>query len=294
MLDRVCLDAATPDLRGKGFVFDRVTPREGIRHATVAGVVFHDAGPRQRHSSPDLHGLLCERDDPMDQGAAPRRRHLPRRRRARRLLLADCRRPRRTRRARDRRRAQPRRLFGASRASRGQRESRTSKPATGAWPSVRDRSRCTCPRRESSRLQRHTASTAGLDGHRDPLCGGSTTVWTTGASANRSDEDRCRGRGAAGAGRRRRAPARRGRAARDDRDQRAATRRSRQQPGGARRVISTALGFEPARLVSGRAVRVARADIDLDPAHERDCLFVHGTALGVDARRHGLTAIRPV
>ena len=56
----------------------------------------------------------------------------------------------------------------------------------------------------------------------------------------------------------------------------------------------TALGFEPARLVSGRAVRVARTDIDLDPAHERDCLFVHGTALGVDARRHGLTAIRPV
>ena len=56
----------------------------------------------------------------------------------------------------------------------------------------------------------------------------------------------------------------------------------------------TALGFEPARLVSGRAVRVARTDIDLDPAHERDCLFVHRTALGVDARRHGLTAIRPV
>ena len=30
-----------------------------------------------------------------------------------------------------------------------------------------------------------------------------------------------------------------------------------------------ALGFEPARLVRGRAVRVARADIDLDPRHER-------------------------
>ena len=55
-----------------------------------------------------------------------------------------------------------------------------------------------------------------------------------------------------------------------------------------------ALGFEPARLVSGRAIRVARTDIDLDPGHERDCLFVHGTAMGGDARRHGLTAIRPV
>ena len=39
-----------------------------------------------------------------------------------------------------------------------------------------------------------------------------------------------------------------------------------------------ALGFEPARLVSGRAVRVARTDIDLDTAHERDRLFVHRTA----------------
>jgi FkbM family methyltransferase len=40
-----------------------------------------------------------------------------------------------------------------------------------------------------------------------------------------------------------------------------------------------ALGFAPARLVSGRAVRVARTDIDLDPSHERDYLFVHRTSL---------------
>jgi FkbM family methyltransferase len=38
-----------------------------------------------------------------------------------------------------------------------------------------------------------------------------------------------------------------------------------------------ALGFEPARLAGGRAVRVARTDIDLDPAHERDYLFIHRT-----------------
>jgi FkbM family methyltransferase len=39
------------------------------------------------------------------------------------------------------------------------------------------------------------------------------------------------------------------------------------------------LGFEPARLAHGRAMRMERADIDLDPAHERDRLFVHVTAL---------------
>jgi len=39
-----------------------------------------------------------------------------------------------------------------------------------------------------------------------------------------------------------------------------------------------ALGFEPARLSRGRAMRVARTDVNLDPAHEWDCLFVHRTA----------------
>ena len=55
-----------------------------------------------------------------------------------------------------------------------------------------------------------------------------------------------------------------------------------------------ALGFVPARLARGRVVRAARADMDLDPRHERDCLFVHATAISGDARRHDLTAIRPV
>jgi FkbM family methyltransferase len=40
-----------------------------------------------------------------------------------------------------------------------------------------------------------------------------------------------------------------------------------------------ALGFEPARLSHGRAMRVARTDIDLDPARECDRLFVHTTTL---------------
>ena len=40
-----------------------------------------------------------------------------------------------------------------------------------------------------------------------------------------------------------------------------------------------ALGFEPARVSHGRAKRVARTDIDLDPAHERDRLFIHIAAL---------------
>ena len=40
-----------------------------------------------------------------------------------------------------------------------------------------------------------------------------------------------------------------------------------------------ALGFDPARLVRGRALRVARTDLDFDPMHEWDCLFVHRTAL---------------
>jgi FkbM family methyltransferase len=44
----------------------------------------------------------------------------------------------------------------------------------------------------------------------------------------------------------------------------------------------TALGFEPARVVGGRAVCIRRTDLDLDPAHERDCLFAHRTALGAD------------
>jgi hypothetical protein len=39
-----------------------------------------------------------------------------------------------------------------------------------------------------------------------------------------------------------------------------------------------ALGFEPARLVYGRAIRVARATVDLDPTHEWDRLFVHRAA----------------
>jgi hypothetical protein len=40
-----------------------------------------------------------------------------------------------------------------------------------------------------------------------------------------------------------------------------------------------ALGFEPARLSRGRAMRVARTDVDLDPAREWDCLLVHRTTL---------------
>jgi FkbM family methyltransferase len=40
-----------------------------------------------------------------------------------------------------------------------------------------------------------------------------------------------------------------------------------------------AVGFEPARLSHGRAMRVARTDIDLDPARECDRLFVHTTTL---------------
>jgi FkbM family methyltransferase len=39
------------------------------------------------------------------------------------------------------------------------------------------------------------------------------------------------------------------------------------------------LGFEPARLARGRVIRVARAGVDLDPTHEHDCLFVHASAL---------------
>ncbi len=40
-----------------------------------------------------------------------------------------------------------------------------------------------------------------------------------------------------------------------------------------------ALGFQPARVSHGRAMRVARTDIDLDPARESDRLFVHTTSL---------------
>jgi FkbM family methyltransferase len=39
------------------------------------------------------------------------------------------------------------------------------------------------------------------------------------------------------------------------------------------------LGFEPARLSRGRAVRVAHTDVDLDPGCEWDGLFVHTTTL---------------
>lgn len=39
-----------------------------------------------------------------------------------------------------------------------------------------------------------------------------------------------------------------------------------------------ALGFEPARLAHGRAVPIPHAQVDLDPAHEWDRLFVHRTA----------------
>jgi FkbM family methyltransferase len=38
-----------------------------------------------------------------------------------------------------------------------------------------------------------------------------------------------------------------------------------------------ALGFEPARIIGGRAIRVPRADVDLHPEHEHDRLFVHRT-----------------
>jgi FkbM family methyltransferase len=41
-----------------------------------------------------------------------------------------------------------------------------------------------------------------------------------------------------------------------------------------------ALGFEPARLVHGRAIRVDRANVDLDPAREWDRLFVHRVLKG--------------
>lgn len=40
-----------------------------------------------------------------------------------------------------------------------------------------------------------------------------------------------------------------------------------------------ALGFEPARLVWGRAVRAGRSSVDIDPTRERDYLFVHRTSL---------------
>ena len=40
-----------------------------------------------------------------------------------------------------------------------------------------------------------------------------------------------------------------------------------------------ALGFQPARLSHGRAMPVARTDVNLDPAREWDGLFVHTTAL---------------
>jgi FkbM family methyltransferase len=36
-----------------------------------------------------------------------------------------------------------------------------------------------------------------------------------------------------------------------------------------------ALGFEPARVAHGRAIRVDRTNVDLDPTHEWDRLFVH-------------------
>ena len=39
-----------------------------------------------------------------------------------------------------------------------------------------------------------------------------------------------------------------------------------------------ALGFEPARVVHGRAIRVDRTNLDLDPTHEWDRLFVHRAA----------------
>ena len=39
-----------------------------------------------------------------------------------------------------------------------------------------------------------------------------------------------------------------------------------------------ALGFEPARLGRGRVIRLARANVDLDPEHEWDRLFVHRSA----------------
>jgi len=49
-----------------------------------------------------------------------------------------------------------------------------------------------------------------------------------------------------------------------------------------------ALGFEPARLVGGRAVRIARTDIDLDPTHEQDCLFVHCATLWAESTGKGM------
>ena len=144
MLDRVISAMRPVTLKGKGFVLDYVTPRQGIRHATVAGTYVDDAGPRERHPSPDLHGLFRERDDPMDQGAAPPWRIVPRRRRSRRLLLVDCGRSGRPRRTCVRRRAQPGRVLDASRAPRRQRDLARRTRATGAWPSGTDRSCCTC------------------------------------------------------------------------------------------------------------------------------------------------------
>ena len=40
-----------------------------------------------------------------------------------------------------------------------------------------------------------------------------------------------------------------------------------------------ALGFAPARLARGGVIRASRTDMDLDPTHEWDGLFVHDAAL---------------
>ena len=122
MLDRVVSTLRPLTVRGKGFVFDRVTPREGIRHATIAGAYAMRLDLANIIHRQIYMGCFANAMTRWTRSLLHARRHIPRRRRSRRLLLADCGRPSGTRRTRVRYRAQSGRLFSAACASRHQRD----------------------------------------------------------------------------------------------------------------------------------------------------------------------------
>ena len=264
MLDTVISVMRPVTLRGKGFVFDYVTPRKGIRHATVAGsyvmtLDLENAIHRQIYMGCFANAmtrwartLLNAGGTFLDVGA-----HVG----YFSLIAAD-------------RVGREGRVFAMEpnpvvfrRSVRTWRpiKSRTSTPATGAWQSGKDPSSCTCL------TQRVSATTMrpcfdGRTGRPSRYrCIVSTIAWTawkvTRIDLMKIDVEGSEPRVLAGGAKHL---------------ARGVVRHAMIEINGPRLVEAgsspaalvddlAALGFEPARLVRGRAVRVSRADIDLDP-----------------------------
>ena len=164
-------------------MFDRVTPHDGIRHATVAGSYAMTLDLANAIHRQIYMGCFANAMTRWAKALLRAGRHVPRRRGARRLLLADCGRPRGTRRTRHRRRAQPRGVCGTASAPGGQcdRARRSLQLGPGRAGGIGRAVRAS--RRELSATTTRRCF-GGRTGRPSRFrCGGSTTAWTTGASS---------------------------------------------------------------------------------------------------------------